>query len=222
MSERNCSLILDSICLAHNFSFFLFLWYVYVTCKQNSTRNVKIFETNFLLINKLNSLKLFGLLNLILSISPYSCSPFTVHFLFHFSCLRLNNCCSFCFLFSMCLVVLYFYFQVVNGTVKISVYILIIKLINVLTPLYIKMSNLKGFNSNNPFPNHCTTWYFNMTFIILQIIYYLSIYLCWHIYLHVCNHILLVSVTFMVDLSFRTIFFLLLVRPLGFHLMKIY
>ena len=130
-------------------------------------------------MNKLNSFKLFGLLNLILSTSPYSCSPFTVHFLFRFSCLRLNNCCIFPFLFSMCLVVLYFYFQAVNGTVKISMYILIIKLINVLTPSYIKISSLKDFNSNNPFPKyHCTILYFNMTFIILQIIYYLSIYLC--------------------------------------------
>lgn len=130
-------------------------------------------------MNKLNSFKLFGLLNLILSTSPYSCSPFTVHFLFRFSCLRLNNCCIFPFLFSMYLVVLYFYFQAVNGTVKISMYILIIKLINVLTPSYIKISSLKGFNPNNPFPKyHCTILYFNMTFIILQIIYYLSIYLC--------------------------------------------
>lgn len=130
-------------------------------------------------MNKLNSFKLFGLLNLILSASPYSYSPFTVHFLFHFSCLRLNNCCIFPFLFSMCLVVLYFYFQAANGTVKISMYILIIKLINVLTPSYIKISSLKGFNSSNPFPKyHCTILYFIMTFIILKIIYYLSIYLC--------------------------------------------
>ena len=115
------------------------------------------------------------------------CSPFTVHFLSHFSYLRLNNCCIFPFLFSMCLVVLYFYFQVVNGTVKISMYILIIKLINVLTPSYIKMSSLKGFNSNNPFPKyHCTIWYCNMTFIILQIIYYLSIYLSVLTHLSTC------------------------------------
>lgn len=61
LSESNSNFILVSICLVHNFSSFLFLWYVGVFWKQYSTRNLKIFEIFFLLMNKLNSFKLFGL-----------------------------------------------------------------------------------------------------------------------------------------------------------------
>lgn len=86
LPESNSNFILVSICLVHNFSSFLFLWYVGVFWKQYSTRNLKIFEIFFLqwisLIH-LNYLdyQLYFIMLFVLSI----CSTFCV--IFPLSCL---------------------------------------------------------------------------------------------------------------------------------------